>query len=189
MNMNSTRLLDRQDELTQFAVHIHATALAKGWWSQPREDGTLLALMHEEISEADEAIVSGNGPSEKIPAFSGAEEELADLIIRILDYGEHKGWNLPERIASLCPNRDYIARHSADPCQDALAINALHRGISAALTALRKSDETEAQHQLAATAITALIYSVARGWHLEKALVAKAKFNEGRSHRHGGKKF
>lgn len=67
---------------------VNATAVEKGWWDQPREQGTAIALMHSELSEALEAL-RRPGPSEKIPMFSGVEEELADTVIRIMDFSQN----------------------------------------------------------------------------------------------------
>lgn len=51
---------------------------------------TAIALIHSELSEAVEALRNGNPPSEKIPDFSQLEEEMADALIRILDFsGRH----------------------------------------------------------------------------------------------------
>jgi NTP pyrophosphatase (non-canonical NTP hydrolase) len=47
--------------------------------------GEKIALMHSELSEALEYLRKGNGPSDHIPEFSGAEEEFADVIIRIMN--------------------------------------------------------------------------------------------------------
>ena len=41
--------------------------------------------MHSELSEALEYLRKDNGPSDHIPEFSGAEEEFADCIIRIMN--------------------------------------------------------------------------------------------------------
>lgn len=65
-------------------------AKAKGFHDVPENQypGTRLALIHAEISEALEAFRAGNPPSEKIPGYSHAAEELADAVIRIMDFAE-----------------------------------------------------------------------------------------------------
>jgi len=57
-----------------------------------------IALMHSELSEALEVLRHGNGPSDHIPAFSGVEEELADVIIRIMDFAEAFGFRIAEAV-------------------------------------------------------------------------------------------
>jgi NTP pyrophosphatase (non-canonical NTP hydrolase) len=61
-------------------------AREKGWWKGERNDGELIALMHSELSEALEVLRHGNPASDHIPKFTGIEEELADVIIRIMDF-------------------------------------------------------------------------------------------------------
>lgn len=56
--------------------------------------------MHSELSEALESLRHGNPPSDHIPEFSGVEEELADCIIRIMDYGLAKGHRVAEALAA-----------------------------------------------------------------------------------------
>jgi len=77
-------------QLKEFAVSVHNTAVQKGWWDADKRasTGEAIALMHSELSEALEADRAGNPPDDKIPEFSGLEAELADVIIRILDFSE-----------------------------------------------------------------------------------------------------
>lgn len=65
-----------------------------GWHEKPRNDGEVLALIHCEISEALQALRDGNKPDHHCPDFSSLEIELADAIIRIMDYAGERGLNL-----------------------------------------------------------------------------------------------
>lgn len=76
----------------------HRNAVSKGWWEKPRGHGELIALMHSELSEALEGLRHGNPPSDHIPDFSAAEEEFADVIIRIMDFAGFAGYRVAEAI-------------------------------------------------------------------------------------------
>lgn len=73
---------------------VHENAVAHGWWDNPREDGTILMLVVSELAEMLEAMRDGDGESKKIPGFSCEEEELADAVIRILDFAGRKNYRL-----------------------------------------------------------------------------------------------
>jgi hypothetical protein len=60
--------------------------------------------MHSELSECLEALRHGNPPDEHIPQHNNAVVELADCIIRILDFAESKHWNVG---AALCDKVKY----------------------------------------------------------------------------------
>lgn len=73
---------------------IHTIAKEKGFWDGERNEGEIIALIHSEVSELLEALRDNNPTSAKIPGWSLAEEECADIIIRVLDYAGNKGWDI-----------------------------------------------------------------------------------------------
>lgn len=79
--------------IKQMQVEIHSQNKQMGWWDKPREKGTLLCLVHSEISEAMEGerkdLMDDHLPHRKM-----AEVELADAVIRILDYAEAFGYDI-----------------------------------------------------------------------------------------------
>jgi NTP pyrophosphatase (non-canonical NTP hydrolase) len=82
------------------AKKVNEIAVSKGWWKGDRNEGEIIALMHSELSEGLEALRHGNPPSDHIPEFTGIEEELADVIIRIMDMQIAKGWRISEAITA-----------------------------------------------------------------------------------------
>lgn len=85
-------------EIDAMVQDVFGLAKEKGWHDKPREDGTLIALIHSELSEALEGLRHGNPKSEHIPEFSALEEELADVIIRCMDMAGAKKLRLGEAI-------------------------------------------------------------------------------------------
>lgn len=61
-------------------------------------DSEMIALMHSELSEVLEAMRYGNPPDDKISGYGSVESELADVVIRIMDYAEASGINVAEAI-------------------------------------------------------------------------------------------
>ncbi len=91
----------------KLSEYIHEWAKEKGFWDvEHRNDSEMIMLMVTELSEAVEALRYGNYPSEtlhakyKVPPdfISQVEEELADCVIRIMDYCAFKNFNLGKAI-------------------------------------------------------------------------------------------
>lgn len=83
----------------------HQLAVEGGWWNDPqtgelidRNPGELIALMHSELSECLEAERKGL-MDDKLPHRTGVEVELADCIIRILDFAGHRQMDIGGAIA------------------------------------------------------------------------------------------
>lgn len=83
---------------TEMQQDVHALAREKGWWERPREDGTCMMLMVGEIAEAMEAARKNWPQDDKLPEFCAVTVELADCIIRIMDFAELHGLKLAEAI-------------------------------------------------------------------------------------------
>lgn len=77
---------------------IHSAMSMQGFWSSENV-GEKIALMHSELSEALEADRK-DLTSDHIPSFTGVAEELADTIIRVLDFSAHFDLPLAEAIAA-----------------------------------------------------------------------------------------
>lgn len=78
--------------LTGLSVVAYKNARDNGWWDKgDRNIGELCMLMVTELAEAYEAYRNNNAPDDKLPEFPGLHVELADCIIRILDYCGREG--------------------------------------------------------------------------------------------------
>jgi hypothetical protein len=113
------------DSFKNFSTEVHRNAKEKGFWDvQSAEEwmkkitpnshlyslvdaykvgqknpfpnkGEKIALMHSELSECLEGVRKP-GPDKHCPEFTSEEVELADDIIRIMDYAEKYNLRLPE---------------------------------------------------------------------------------------------
>lgn len=84
--------------INDFADSVHATARDRGWWDTPRDIGTLYMLMVTELAEGFEGMRKGGRVDDHCPAFTNEEIELADTIIRILDYAASRGYAIGDAI-------------------------------------------------------------------------------------------
>lgn len=68
-------------------------AVQAGWEDSPREFGTMIALIHSELSEALEGDRKGL-QDDHLPHRPMAEVELADAVIRICNLAGREGYDL-----------------------------------------------------------------------------------------------
>jgi len=79
--------------LEAIATWSHEVTESKGFYDPGEiyDESTLLLMIHDELSEANEARRRGNPPSTKIPGHTQVAEELADALLRILCFGKQHG--------------------------------------------------------------------------------------------------
>ena len=102
----TNRMADAQQVLgptLTAALETQATLIsqfmqAQGFWESDNT-GEKLALIHSKLFETLEADRK-NLDAEHIPGFTGVEEELADAIIRILDFAGHHQLRLGEALSA-----------------------------------------------------------------------------------------
>lgn len=79
---------------------VHALSTAKGWWSESPDTSSRHMMMVTEFAEASDSVRKGE-PSVwlgKDGKPEGEAVELADCVIRIMDYFGQRGWNLEEML-------------------------------------------------------------------------------------------
>jgi NTP pyrophosphatase (non-canonical NTP hydrolase) len=102
--------------LNELAKEVHQNAKSKGFYDKEKNIGEMLCLVHSEVSEALEADRKNlytTGTIETINSFvidemfvtdfkigvkDTFEDELADIMIRVMDLAAFKGINLEEHI-------------------------------------------------------------------------------------------
>ena len=175
------------NDYAAYARLFHETAVSHGWWEGPRPRGEVYALIHSEWSEALEEYRHGkpmryfgggdgifDEPTEQWKKPEGIAVELADGVIRILDY--RATLDVPDPVY---PEID--VKGLTLPC----LIAELH-----ALTtdAYRAGDPSVESGILLAAADAVFAWIRANGTDPVYIIEEKHAYNETRSYRHGGKK-
>jgi|SRR5690606_1959550 len=168
-------MLPSKEELNRRIQEAYETAKEKGWHDEPREFGTLVALMHSEVTEAFESLMPDGEDN-----FS---EELADVLIRIYDCCGL--FDIPLANVPFRPMREGLY-------DGTLQLMYIHRALSRALECYRESEEDRLWKDVAKwfAEVHVLIYEIGLAIEadLDAEIRSKMDKNKSRSHRHGGKR-
>ena len=176
--------------LTEFAKEANDNAVQHGWWDGERDNRELIALIHDELSEALEEYRCGRDLvwyDEKKPGKpEGIAVELIDMVIRIADFMGHFGLKF-----GFC---DKIAWLSCETDSAPVLIAKLHSILGGLM---QEGDidwatgEIQSEDQVA-DALTemcciAFDWLYPRGIDPWELLKEKHEYNKSRSYRHGNK--
>ena len=95
--MSDEQRKDFKSLLSILSADIYHTSEDHGFLHN-NEDATYIALMHSELSEALEGIRHQNPTDKHCPEYGNIEIELADCVIRILNFGYSRGLDIPGAI-------------------------------------------------------------------------------------------
>lgn len=91
--MNAILANDFSNAIELMQQEIHQVNVDNGFYDNVQEGDVdfmiRASLIHSEVSEFVEAVRESKDKSEHIPQFLAVEEELADIIIRVLDVSAH----------------------------------------------------------------------------------------------------
>lgn len=177
--------------LNQLRDEIHQNAVDHGWWDEERSFAEIIALIHSELSEALEEYREGR-PLVYVDDFTlekritdisqfgdrkpeGIAFELADTVIRILDYCGHEKLNIEEGLNMRRAGNDtYALPELVAECHYLISI--IYLKVEPCLLCF-------------AECISLIDYWCdENGIDLAEAIHIKHEYNKTRPHRHGGKR-
>lgn len=200
-------------KMNKFAAEVHQNAVEHGWWDEERSFGEIIALCHSELSEAleeyrakrpmvyfvvemddgkggtylaiREDIISEEDFAGEKP--EGIAVELADCIIRILDWYGKEGLDtdallLEACIITMCDLPTPVYGSFGD------FIALLHNLLSMAYACWCNASGTSASALRLAKCIREIMaWAKENSVDMEMVLDIKHGYNKGRPYRHGGK--
>ena len=103
--------------INDLAKDAHQNSVEHGFWQDTADEHKMaesVALIHSEASELLEAVrkLPHDAPSEHCPEISAQEEELADLVLRVMDYSVGFNFDLGKAIlAKMQYNKNRPYKH------------------------------------------------------------------------------
>lgn len=180
----------------------HKISKEHGWWDKEPTFGSLIALMHSELSEALEEFRAGNRvrPGQPTPMKyysgrgyvatdvtecckkpEGIAVELADCIIRILDWAGRKEVDVDYYIKTMKENR-YHESVIDDDFGDFISV--CHSVLSNAYV---QEDEIRRNMCLCLEIVYIMDWAKHEGVDMDAIIREKMEYNKTRPYRHGGK--
>lgn len=199
-------------KLNSFAKEVHQNAVDHGWWEEERTFGEIVALCHSELSEALEEfrakrpvvwrkcmVCDGDTPCMEAgcgdwrdgvcelacisPKPEGIAVELADCIIRILDWFGKEGANVDNALFLV----GEVGPIPNTRVPFGTLIAELHKLLTMAYISRQDSCDGLVYVHMAGCIGTILRWAKENDVDMEAILALKHSYNKGRPYRHGGK--
>lgn len=173
--MNNSKLVELQNK-------IHQQNVEMGWWDNPRPFTTFVCLFHSELSEAMEGDRKGL-MDDHLPNYPMFQVELADFVIRCLDYLGFHEFNSYDGVF------DFIVTEGMSNTE---LLAWLHHSVSMALDSDMGIDKV----YIASAVNGCFAFSSDNDFDLNKIILEKVEYNKNRADhkrenraKEGGKKY
>lgn len=177
------------EALNSMIPEIHENAVAHGWWDGKRTQSEIYALIHSELSESLEEYREGNPDIDCMTCFAQREEsgkvpnkpegvvvELADTVIRIMDYLGMREWSFKLSCS-------FTTLNTQEDLSSLIVCS--HMKLSEAF--LGRDFKDEEIDELSSTVKWIFEFVENRGYDLVEIIRLKHAFNVTRPYKHGGK--